>query len=240
MVLSRRLPADLGGRKIYVTPDSALRYWHWNLEKTDPQLLGLVRTFVSPDSVVWDIGANVGLFSFPAASRARTVLAVEPDSWLSSLLVRSAAQIENVRVLTAAVSDSVGLAELNIAERGRSSNFISGSGSTQSGGTRFRQTVVSITLDWLAERFPLPDVLKIDVEGLEQNVLEGGQQLLQRAKPIIISEVLSQNSLATTELLNSADYELCDEHMRPVKRAYATTIAIPSKTTNRWLEKLQA
>src|SRR2546423_88747 len=103
VVLRRRLPADLGGRKIYVTPDSALRYWGWDLEKTDPELLGLVRSFVPSDAVVWDIGANVGLFALSAASRARMVLAVEPDSWLSSLLIRSVGQDENIRVLTAAI-----------------------------------------------------------------------------------------------------------------------------------------
>jgi FkbM family methyltransferase len=238
VVLRRRLPLDLGGRIIYVTPDSALRYWRWNLEKFDPELLGIVRTFVPPNSVVWDIGANVGLFSFSCAARARMVLAIEPDSWLSSLLVRSAVQNENVHVLAAAVDQSVGLVELNIAARGRSANFVRDFGTEQGGGARFRQTVISVTLDWLSERFPLPDVLKIDVEGMEGKVLAGGQQLFKRSKPIIISEVLPQNIVWVTELLTATGYRLYDKSMNPIKRAGATTVAIPSDGYNTLLNKL--
>jgi len=226
VVLRRRLPADLGGRYIYVTPDSALRYWHWNLDKVDPDLLALVRGFVPRDSVVWDIGANVGLFGLSCASRVRNVVAVEPDVWLASLLARSAVQQDNVQVLAAAVAESNGLLELSIAQRGRSANFVSGFGTSQSGGHRSRQAVVAVTLDWLAERFPLPDVVKIDVEGMEGKVLIGAQQLLRRARPILISEVLPQNVQLVTDLLIKAGYRLYDAQRNRVERACATTIAM--------------
>ena len=35
------------------------------------------------------------------------------------------------------------------------------------GGVRSTRLVPTVTLDWLAARFPAPDVLKIDVEGAE-------------------------------------------------------------------------
>ncbi len=226
VVLRRRLPSDLGGSVIYVTPDSALRYWYWNLDKVDADLLDLVRSFVPKGAVVWDIGANVGLFALACASRAHTVVAVEPDVWLASLLARSAAQHENMRILSAAVAESIGLLEFNIAQRGRSANFVSGFGTTQTGGCRSKQTVVAITLDWLAERFPLPNVLKIDVEGMEAKVLAGAEQLLRRSRPMIISEVLAQNAAAVTELLTTAGYRLYDKNKNQISHAYATTIAI--------------
>src|ERR1035441_3007502 len=118
IVLRRRLPHDLGGHFIYVTPESALNFWFPGLERADHgYLMDMVRRFVARDSVAWDVGANVGLFSFAAAAKARTVLAVEPDPWLAALLNRSASAITNVRVLCAAVADSVDLGELNIAHR---------------------------------------------------------------------------------------------------------------------------
>ena len=46
----------------------------------------MVHEMVRPGDVVWDIGANVGLFAFAAANRAGSsgqVIAVEPDLWLS-------------------------------------------------------------------------------------------------------------------------------------------------------------
>ena len=168
------------------------------------------------------------------------VLAVEPDAWLSSLLVRSAGFYDNVQVLTAAVQETMGLAELNIAQRGRSANFVRGFGTEQSGGARFRQTVVSVTLDWLSERFSPPDVLKIDVEGMEKQVLAGGALLLRRSKPIIISEVLPPNSIWVTEFLTAAGYRLHDREVGLVKRAGATTIAIPSDNYESLLSKLKS
>ena len=204
VVLRRRLPRDLGGHFIYVTPESALNFWYPGLERADNgHLMDIVRRFVARDSIAWDIGANVGLFSLSAAAKARTVLAVEPDPWLATLLNRSASTITNVRVLCAAASDTVDLGELNIAQRGRATNFMSGFGTSQTGGVRNRQPVVTVTLDWLSEKFPVPDIIKIDVEAGERLVFEGGKALFNRTRPLLVCEVASANSSWVTNFLLS-------------------------------------
>jgi|SRR5579864_4727209 len=228
VVLRRRLPRDLGGHLIYVTPDSALNFWRPSLERADTGgLMDTVRRFVSRDSVAWDVGANVGLFSFSAAAKARTVLAVEPDLWLAALLNRSASAITNVRVLCAAVADTVDLGELNIAQRGRSSNFMSGFGNSQTGGIRNRQSVVTVTLDWLAERFPVPDVIKIDVEAAERLVMEGGRALFNRTRPLLICEVASANSSWVTNFLLPLGYSFLDEDLKATPIATDNIVAVP-------------
>jgi len=230
VVLRRRLPRDLGGHFIYVTPESALNFWYPGLERADNgHLMDTVRRFVSRDSVAWDVGANVGLFSFAAAAKARTVLAVEPDPWLAALLNRSASLITNVRVLCAAATDTVDVGELNIAQRGRAANFMSGFGTSQTGGVRNQQPVVTVTLDWLAERFPVPDIIKIDVEAGERLVLEGGRILFNRAKPLLVCEVASTNSSWVTNFLLSQGYSFLDEHMNPTSVATYNIIAVPSR-----------
>ena len=72
------------------------------------------------------------------------------------------------------LTNTLDAGELNIAQRGRAANFMRGFGTSQTGGVRNRQPVVTVTLDWLAERFPVPDIIKIDVEAGERLVLEGG------------------------------------------------------------------
>lgn len=230
IVLRRRLPHDLGGHFIYVTPGSALNFWYPTLERADTgHLMDTVRRFVARGSIAWDIGANVGLFSFSAAAKAKMVLAVEPDTWLATLLNRSAAAITNVRVLSAAATDRVDLGELNIAQRGRATNFMSGFGTSQTGGVRDRQPVVTITLDWLAERFPVPDIIKIDVEAGERLVLEGGRSLFIGARPLLVCEVASTNSSWVTNFLLSLGYSFLDEQMRPIPIAIDNVIAVPSR-----------
>src|SRR3954451_7622484 len=90
--------------------------------------------------VVWDIGANVGLFTFCASALAGTkgfVSAVEPDYWLAHLITRSVhANAKNhsstVELLCAGVSDSNRVSKLQIAEGARASNHLAdATGSTQ-------------------------------------------------------------------------------------------------------------
>lgn len=143
VVVRRRLPRDLGGRLLYVSPDAALGFWLPGGEHMDPLLFRMARQFVKPGAIVWDIGANVGLFSFAAAALAGqsgSVLAIEPDPWLASLISRtSSCPVPGhapVVALSVAISDSLGVGQLYIAKRGRASNFMSGAGASETGGER--------------------------------------------------------------------------------------------------------
>ena len=92
-VIRRRLSVDFSNAPIHVTPSAGLRYLFRPMNSVDTSLLELVKEFVKPGVVVWDIGANIGLFSFAAASMAGSaglVVALEPDAWLVQLLRRSA------------------------------------------------------------------------------------------------------------------------------------------------------
>jgi predicted RNA methylase len=109
-VVRRRLPKEFGNVALFVTPESALSYWRWDVSKVDPFLLSMARELVQPRMIVWDIGANVGLFSFAAAALGAQVVAVEPDAWLASLIHRSVLTNKlPVTVLAAAVSDRPGI-----------------------------------------------------------------------------------------------------------------------------------
>lgn len=230
VVLRRRLPTRVGGGRIYVSPDASLRFWRWNMEKTDPRLFDWAEEFVSKGDIVWDVGANIGLFAFSAASRAGSagyVIAIEADIWLAELLRKSAAHQSNgnapVEILPVAVSDSLGMAKFNIASRGRCANHLAEScGSTQTGGVRNSVMVASVTLDSLLERLPAPQILKIDVEGAEHKVLQGGSKLLSTIRPTILCEVSSENKKDVGVLLRSYGYSFFDlDAIQPILRPLA-------------------
>jgi FkbM family methyltransferase len=224
-----------------VTPEAALRYW-LAMSRVDPILYAMAEELVRPGNTVWDVGANVGLFSFCAAARAGRsgfVLSIEPDAWLAHLIQRSAQQLENypcshVDVLCAAVSDAVRISKLEIAQRARASNYlVEASGSTQARGSRSLQPTVALPLDTLLEHFPAPSVLKIDVETHEVSVLRGANRLLREARPAIWCEVSPENSDGVTGLLKAAGYELYGAQTRPhphIERAWFHTLAIPAES----------
>jgi len=87
---------------------------------------------------------------------------------------------------------------------------------------------VTVTLDWLAERFPIPDLMKIDVEAGERLVFEGGKALFDRARPALICEVASANSAWVTDFLRSLNYSFLDEELKSTTIAIDNIVAIPS------------
>jgi len=241
VVLRRRLPSKFGRLPIYVTPEAGLRYWS-AMSQVDSVLYSVAEEIVKSNSTVWDVGANVGLFSFCAAAmsgRSGFVLAIEPDFWLAHLISRSSRrhatgnyECAGVEVLCASVSDANRISKLAIAQRSRSSNhLIEAVGSTEAKGARCLQPTVSLTLDSLLEHFPPPSVLKIDAETHEVNILKGAERLLKEARPTIWCEVSAENSNEVTELLYAAKYELYGAQVTPhphIKRAWFHTLAVPT------------
>lgn len=241
LLLKRKFPDRFQGVPLYVTPEAGLRYLFKPIAQIDPQLLDLAEEYVEPRHVVWDIGANIGLFSFAAAARATggQVLCLEPDTWLVTILQRSVqAQpptSAHIDVIPVALAAQPGLRHFLIAERARAANALEGYGSTQTGGVRDKYMVITLTLDWLSAHFPAPHVLKIDVEGAELEVLRGGLTLLRAAQPVIIAEIGHTETRAeVSQLLHDLGYQLFDadlpKHARqPLAQAAYNTLAIPER-----------
>lgn len=235
IALRRRLPADLGRAAIFVSPDASLRYWLPGLERLAPELLGWARELVAPGAVVWDVGANVGVFAVAAAQRAGAggaVVLVEPDPFLAGLLRRTIAAQESGAPMTlveAAVGATSGRAKLSIAARGRAANhLVEAEGSSQAGGTRQAVEVERVTLDALLTRGSRPDVVKIDVEGYEVEVLRGADAVLRDARPAILCEVGEPNRRDAKDLFDHAGYLLYDATAPAAQR---TPLAVPAWNT---------
>jgi FkbM family methyltransferase len=235
-----RLPQIYGGCRLYLTPEAGLRYWIPSRGiKADENLLKNAAETVKPGNVVWDVGANMGLFSFAAAGLAGAngrVYAFEPDAVMAGLMRRSARlnpQAAPVEVVPCAIAQDLSLAHFQIAQRSRTSNALEGFGLSQSGGVREVETVLTVSLDWLAERLPLPDVLKIDVEGAELAVFHGAREMLKAKRPILIFELTRENWDEESRMLRDLGYTLFDSDLPPGERqpladATFNIIGIPS------------
>jgi FkbM family methyltransferase len=236
IVLRRRLPDRFGRRPIYVSPGAMLRYLHPNIEGHDDGLFAWAAEFVREGATVWDVGANCGLFAFAASTLAGPsghVVAVEPDDFLVGLLRRSAAVHfpgAPVDVLPAAISDRLGIARLNIAERSRASNALAEvGGRSTAGGIRETYTVITVTLDWMCTHFRPPTVIKIDVEGAEVLAMRGAHDLLHRHRPVILCEIGSGQQ-AVSGMLADARYTMYDlgvQDRRRIEVPSYNTLAVP-------------
>lgn len=211
----RRLPAAYGLAPIRVSPDAALRHLLPGEQWLDPMLLRLCDEHVTPNSVVWDIGANLGILSVVAAAKGASVLAVEPDPWLFGLIQETAKHPQNegrrITPLCAALAALPGTAMLMIAERGRAANYLEAYGGRESAsGARAGVLTPVLTLDILLQSQVAPTLLKLDVEGAELDVLRGGEKLLAQSRPTILIEISDTGLPEAIRLLRPLGYRFID------------------------------
>jgi FkbM family methyltransferase len=139
---------------------------------------------------VFDVGANIGVFSWLAASlTASPVVAFEPTPELATQMRAICAENAlTVRVEEIALGATPGTANLYVSDATDSSNSLRA-------GFRPSHRSVAVpveTIDGFAERTGLrPGVLKVDTEATEPDVLRGAAAILATVRPWIICEVLA-------------------------------------------------
>jgi FkbM family methyltransferase len=148
----------------------------------------IVSSIVKPDTVVFDIGANIGWYSclMHRLTKGRGVIvAVEPMPRALRLLRKSADSRSDIQVVPCAIGEASGYAHLCEAR------FLDFSQVQYSSAGE----VQVVTIDDLAGQFGHPDFIKIDVEGAELMALRGAVQTLSNARPpFILFEYIPANT----------------------------------------------
>lgn len=246
MRVRRQLPKSAGGGRLVASARvGGLKYLFRSARLLDPELLRVAGLLVRNGDVVWDVGANVGLFSVAAAAIAGVqgrVISIEADIDAVALL-NTTAQMRipghaEMTVLPVAVSATCGFVQFQIAARARAANAIAGYGSTQMGGIREVRTLPSVTLNELLNHFPPPNILKIDVEGAECDVLRGAENVLSVVRPRIYCEVAGHAAEEVTSILHRHKYRIWDgayfdgRLADEIDLATDNSVAIPEEKAN--------
>jgi FkbM family methyltransferase len=179
----------------------------------EPEVQEALRRHVAPGAVVLDVGANIGFFSMLSASLTGPtgrVDAFEPVAASAAAIRTNAAlnNFSNVQVHEVAVADRSGEARLcvpvdpswaHLDAHGRHPN------------TDFEVAVPLISIDEeIAQgRLPVPDVVKIDVEGYEAGVLSGMRATLSAKEIVIICE-LHESNREVLSLAEDMGYEVAN------------------------------
>src|SRR5437879_7768343 len=164
--------------------------------------------------VVVDAGAHIGLYTLRAATKAATVVAIEPDPSNRSLLERNIRLngFSNIIVVPRALSSRSGTRTLSLAGRantGVSSLDPDSFASPRTTGFVGGVLVETTTLDELVSSLGLTriDWLKIDVERHELAVLSGATATLAITRAIAL-EVTASTADGCKAIVGSAGFDL--------------------------------
>ncbi len=148
-----------------------------------------LKALVAPGSAVVDIGANVGFFTRRFARWVGAdgmVIALEPEPRnFADLLdrLREDGTLPRVRLFEVAAAEFAGTARLKLNPSHPGDHRLS----ADNGGIE----VKTVRLDDLLAARPWPRIslVKVDVQGAEERVLDGAEQTLGRARPAWFVEV---------------------------------------------------
>lgn len=165
---------------IFDAAPSAGGGWVRSMHDSETELTKELLNTLKPDDVFYDIGANIGFHSCFAARYLTEgiVVAIEPyQPNVRQLRANLQHNGGDTFILEAAASDCTGTVELTAPEDEATGHQVSAIAPTQENGT---YTTRSVTVDSLIANntHPAPNVVKIDVEGAEQKVIEGMQNTL--------------------------------------------------------------
>ena len=169
-----------------------------------------------PGDVLYDVGANIGIYSLYAARRGATVYAFEPHVGNAAALLRNAAAnadlTARINVVTTPLHSVCGLGTFYYAA------LDNGSSGHQFEATTERAVATELrwatTVDaFVAAGTPPPTLVKIDVDGNELEVLKGMSLLLRNTAPREIQvEVQKATQQPISEFLLDLGFTFVERH----------------------------
>jgi len=157
----------------------------------EPHMVELFRALSRPADRCLDIGANIGCTALLFSQLFRDVIAFEPSPTTFALLERNLerAGVGNVRLVNTGLGDVAGRSQLTFSPDNRAGGYVSDLTAASVGHTC--ETIAIRRLDDVDGELDLVpvDFVKIDVEGFEGHVLDGGRELLQRDRPVVVLEL---------------------------------------------------
>lgn len=214
----------IAGHKFFFDPATDIGLELLAMGTFEKNAIAQCANFIRPDGVVIDIGANIGVHTvhFAACARLGSVICFEPARSTFTYLLRNVGHLSNVIPLNVALSDSTGLQPFFVA----ADNAYSGLKDTNRKVTSHQELVAclkgdDILLEMLRNR--RVDLVKIDVEGLETEVLTGMREFIVTHRPVIFCEIFggersNPDPESTVRLCVSLGYDafvLDGDHLYP-------------------------
>ena len=196
----------------------------WKKQGLEPGIVQLVNKIVKEldnqmdQGWFFDIGANVGLYTWEVreACPTRNILAFEPDPENIKLLEKTLgeANLQNLEICQSALSNQTGDASFFQDTLTSATGCVGGNDKPRieqylnSSSNEIR--VKTETIDSIVKDDKTPSLIKIDVEGHEVEVLQGGRNTLNEAKPLLIIESFPPKLHTVLSFLHEIGYRSMD------------------------------
>lgn len=171
--------------------------------------------------VFFDIGANVGLYSWGALAKGiKDIFLVEPDSVNQRLLAKTIRRnkLNNCYLLPFAMSEEVGVARFFVDNASGTTGSLEDQSENDHSlhhayGMKEWTSVPTLKLDIFTDYVRGRKVLlKIDVEGAEESVFQGAMQFIKETRPVMLVECFDRSRLAPFEELGYSVTMLPEEY----------------------------
>jgi FkbM family methyltransferase len=175
----------------FILPNQQCAWRVQTLLTKEPDTIQWIRN-MEAGKTLFDVGANMGQYSMLAAKAGLTVHAFEPEAQNFALMARNFAlnQLQNCTAWPVALSDHPSMDILYLSGMNAGGSCHAYGASTDYHGNAkqfpFSQGSISTTMDHFAAKYGKPDYIKIDVDGFEHLVCQGGDVCLIHAKSVLI------------------------------------------------------
>ncbi len=207
--------------QLYFRKDSfmeAVILRHGLYGKWEKESLKIWAQLAKKSSVIFDIGANTGIYSILAQNNNEkaSVIAIEPISENFEVLTQNIIQNKfNIHAEKVALSDKAGVAKMfMLKDRLNYMTSVNDNRYASHPEVIGNAEVVEIEVpiqpfSYVYEKYKLEkiDLIKIDVEGHEITVLNGMMPYIEKHKPAILIEVIGdENAVVLTTMFKKLNY----------------------------------
>jgi len=205
-----------GGLELtFVVPNSVNQIRIDTFSTKEPETLEWIDR-IPEGALVWDIGANVGLYTcYAAKARGCRVFAFEPSVFNLELLARNIflnKLASQVSIIPLPLTDSLAANTLNMSstEWGEALSTF-GEDYGQDGkalNKTFEFQTIGLSMVDAVEllKIPQPDYIKMDVDGIEHLILKGGGGVLRSVRGVLveINEEFERQAVDSARYLTDA------------------------------------
>jgi len=199
------VPDVYSNQKIKFSIKNNSTFWRGKtIYSKEPITIDWIRKF-SKNSVFYDIGANIGVYSLYSAicSKAK-VYAFEPESnnfqtLMENIILNN--QQDYILPFPLGISNKTELTKLHLSEFSTASSHHTvgeyglDHNTLKKLVTKYKQGIFSTTIDDLIEKWklPLPNYIKIDVDGIECKIIEGSNKIFKSKELLSILIEINEN-----------------------------------------------